>query len=279
MPLRVDGIEISDERIREEMQYHPAPSLEDARRQARDALVVRSVLLAEARRIDFEAPAPIADPANKLVEAPEEALIRALVDSEVRAPEPSEEECRDYYAENPSSFRSPDLLQAAHILFAADPKDELAMAKARTRAEAALARLRADPGLFPKLARELSDCSSAKDGGGLGQITRGSTIPELETFLFALEPGQICPIPIRTRYGFHIARLDERLDGRQLPYEAVRNRIMVYLRERHWRQAVREYIGRLAARASIEEAEAEPAPEGTGCGDSCGCAKSAGGAP
>ena len=254
MALRIDGVEITDERIREEMQYHPAPSRNEAEKAARDALVVRTLLLAEARRLRLCEPTPIVDAANKLVEAPEEALIRTLIDAEVVASEPTEDDCRRHYEENPKSFRSPDLLQAAHILFAADPNDAAAMAKAKSRAEAALARLSEDPASFPELAREVSDCSSAEHGGDLGQVTRGSTIPEFETFLFALDPGQICPIPIKTRYGYHIARLDRRLDGRQLPYDAVKMRIMAYLRERSWQEAIRDYIGRLMSRANIEEA-------------------------
>jgi len=276
MTLHIDGIEISEERIREEMQYHPAASPDEARRQARNALLVRTLLLAEAKRADINEPAPIVDAASKLVEAPEEALIRALIDSKVSTPEPTEEDCRKHYAENPKSFRSPDLLQAAHILFAADPNDAAAMTKAKSRAEATLACLRDEPGKFPELAREVSDCSSGKNGGDLGQVTRGSTIPEFETFLFALEPGQICPIPIKTRYGYHIARLDQRLDGRQLPYEAVQTRIMTYLRERNWHEAVHDYIGGLMSRARIEEAEGQSSDDGVSCGSACGCGKEAG---
>ena len=276
MSLSVDGVEITEERIREEMQYHPASSPDEAREQARDALLVRTLLLAEAKRAGIRSASPIVDAASKLVEAPEEAMIRALIDSSVSAPEPTEEECRRYYAENPTSFRSPELLQAAHILFAADTSDAAAMANAKSQAEATLTRLREAPEKFPELAREVSDCSSAKNGGDLGQVTRGSTIPEFETFLFALEPGQICPIPIKTRYGYHIARLDRRLDGRQLPYEAVRMRIMAYLRERGWQIAVRDYIAGLVSRARIEKVDARSAKDVASCGGSCNCAKGAG---
>ncbi len=276
MALRVNGVEIAEERIREEIQYHPAASAEDARQQAIDALIVRTVLLSEARRAGITVSDPLTDAANKLIEAPEEALIRALIDAEVKPAEPGEDECQAHYLENPERFRSPDLLQAAHILFAAAPEDRAAMAKAKARAEAALGQLRDAPKRFAELARELSDCSSREHGGDLGQITRGSTIPEFETFLFALEPGQICPVPIRTRYGYHIARLDRRLEGRPLPYESVRTRISAYLCERAWRQAVHDFIGRLMARATVEGREELPHAELSGCGSSCGCGKAPG---
>src|SRR5690554_3226363 len=106
MALRVNGVEITEERIREEMQYHPAPSPDDARREAVNALVVRTLLLSEVRRLGISAPRPLTDATKKLVEAPEEALIRALVDREIEVAEPSEEDCRAYYLENPQRFKS-----------------------------------------------------------------------------------------------------------------------------------------------------------------------------
>jgi peptidyl-prolyl cis-trans isomerase C len=274
MPLIVDGTEIGEERIREEMQYHPAPSPAAAREAAEMALLVRAVLLADARRRGIAADPPRANAHGMLVEAPEEAMIRSLVEREVADREPTEADCRAYHQANPGKFRSPDLLQAAHILFAARPDDKAAMAAAKEKAEAALARLEQKPELFGELARELSDCTSRQSGGDLGQVTRGSTVPEFETFLFALEPGQICPVPIRTRYGFHIARLDRRLDGRPLPFEAAHARISRYLRERYWQESVKAFIARLMATARVErtEADARQSAASTSCGSGCGCA-------
>ena len=131
MALAVDGIEIGEDRIREEMQYHPAASPQAAREAAENALLVRTLLLAEARRLGITAVEPLREERSRLVEAPEEALIRTLVEREVRSREPSEEECRACYEASPASFRSPVLLQAAHILFAAKVGDEAAMAAAR----------------------------------------------------------------------------------------------------------------------------------------------------
>ena len=107
------------------------------------------------------------------------------------------------------------------------------------------------PDRFAELARELSACSSSKQGGTLGQLTRGSTVPEFETFLFELEPGQLCPVPVRTRYGFHVLQLQHRVDGKTLPFEAVQKKIAEYLEESAWRLAVRQYIQLLVGRSKI----------------------------
>ena len=67
-------------------------------------------------------------------------------------------------------------------------------------------------------------------------------MPEVETFLFELEAGQLCPVPIRSRYGFHVLQVQQRVDGETLPFEAVQKKIAEYLEERVWRQAVQQYI-------------------------------------
>ncbi|MEK7216018.1 MAG: peptidylprolyl isomerase, partial [Chloroflexota bacterium] len=65
----------------------------------------------------------------------------------------------------------------------------------------------------------------------LGQIGRGSLVPELETYVFAMKAGETCPIPVPSRYGWHVVSVLDRADGRALPYESVKTRIADYLTE------------------------------------------------
>src|SRR5205085_4635766 len=59
---------------------------------------------------------------------PDEALISRLIEREVKTPDAGEDECQRYYAANAARFRSPDLFDAQHILFAAPPDDAAARA-------------------------------------------------------------------------------------------------------------------------------------------------------
>jgi len=247
MTIRVNGIEIDGEAIHAEMQNHPAATAAAAMRAAAQALVVRQLLLQEAARLGVAAePADEADGA-----LPEEAQIAHLIEREVQTPEVSEDECRRYYEANPGRFRSPDLFDAQHILFAAAPDDAEARAVAKARAQAALQDLAAAPERFAELARMLSDCPSRAEGGNLGQITRGSTVPESETFLMSLDEGETCAAPVETRYGFHVVRLNRRVAGRMLPFDAVRERLGAFLADAVWRRAIHQYVMLLAGRASI----------------------------
>ena len=251
--ISVNGISIARDAIVREMQHHPAAKPFAAWQQAARALVIRELLLQRARMIDLR-PEPISDEGGRR-ETDEEALMRGVVDREVTVPEPDDETCRRYYDRNGARFRSPDIYEAAHILFAALPKDTEAYSRAQADATGVLVALIERPESFATMAQAYSSCSSAAQGGDLGQITAGQTTPEFEQALMALLPGQLCEAPVATRYGFHVIRLDRKHKGRMLPYELVTDRIADYLRETVWRRANAQYIARLVTAAKIEGIE------------------------
>ena len=250
MQVSVNGVAIASDAIQREMQHHAAGKPIAAWQQAARALVIRELLLQEARRLAV-APKPLSDDEGRR-ETDEEAVIRGLIEHEVNVPEPDDDTCRRYYERNRARFRSADIYEAAHILFAALPADREAHAQARADAIGVLATLRQNPDSFATLARTYSRCPSAEQGGNLGQITTGQTTPEFEQALVALEPGQLCAEPVATRYGFHIIRLDRKHEGRTLPYEVVADRIADYLRDSVRQRADAQYIARLVSAARIE---------------------------
>jgi peptidyl-prolyl cis-trans isomerase C len=188
-------------------------------------------------------------------ETDDEALMRAVVEREVTVPALDDATCRRYYEQNSARFRSPDIYEASHILFAALPADRESYAAARAEAAAVLATLQDDPNSFATLAKAYSKCPSAEQGGNLGQIATGQTTPEFERALVALAPGELCAEPVATRYGFHIVRLARKTEGRVVPYEAVADHIADYLRESVQRRANAQYVARLASAARIEGVE------------------------
>jgi peptidyl-prolyl cis-trans isomerase C len=235
------------------MQHHAAAKPIAAWQQAARALVIRELLLQEARRLAV-APQPASDGDGRR-ETDDEAIIRGLIEREVSVPEPDDDTCRRYYEQNRARFRSPDIFEASHILFAALPADKEAHAQARADAGAVLATLQENPDCFATLAQAYSRCPSAAQGGNLGQITAGQTTPEFEQALLALAPGELCAEPVATRYGFHVIRLDRKHEGRTLPYEVVAERIADYLRESVRRRADAQYVARLVSAAKIEGIE------------------------
>jgi peptidyl-prolyl cis-trans isomerase C len=250
--VTVNGTAIARDEIVREMQHHPAGKPIAAWQQAARALVIRELLMQEARRLDI-APQPLTEDGRR--ETDEEAIMRGLIDREVVVPQADDETCRRYYERHQAQFRSPDIYEASHILFAALPADTAAYAQARADADGVLAALIERPESFATMAAAYSGCSSAAQDGNLGQITTGQTTPEFEQALVALEPGQMCEAPVATRYGFHIIRLERKHDGRLLPYDVVAGRIADYLNESVRRRADAQYIARLISKAQIEGVE------------------------
>jgi peptidyl-prolyl cis-trans isomerase C len=248
--VTVNGVAIDTQAIAAEMQNHPAESPGVAEGEAVHALVVRELLLQEARNAGIAAD-PRPDEKGRL-ETEEDALIRQLLDREVSVPDADTETCRRYYENNPQRFRSPDLYEPSHILLAASPEDPQVYAEATREAAQMIALLSERPENFEAFARDRSDCTSKESGGRLGQVTRADVVPEFATFLCNLEEGQLCPVPVKTRYGVHVLRLDRKEDGKVLPFAAVEDRIADYLQVASWRRAVAQYIKLLAGKAAIE---------------------------
>lgn len=248
--VSVNGVSIPREAIAQEIQNHPAPTQLAAWTAAASALAIRELLLQEARRLELQAE-PITDGAGRR-ETIEEALVRTLVEQEVVTPTADEAECRRYYEQNRRRFRSPEIFEVAHILLAAAPGDSDARARARSRAEALIDALRLAPSQFATLAKLHSACASREIDGNLGQIGPGQTVPEFEAALGAMPIGSVHKVPVESRYGFHIVRVNRREDGRQLPFDAARQRIGDYLDERVRRNAIRHYIAMLAGRSVID---------------------------
>lgn len=248
-PITVNGITIPRTAIGRETQHHPAAKPIDAWMAAARALVVRELLLEEARRLGLT-PEPQTDDAQRR-ETDDEALIRQVIEREVVTPDADESACRRIYEQTPGRFRSSDLYAIRHILLAAAPADAEARAAARRQAADLISEIEANPAALAELAAHVSACPSRSNGGQLGQISRGQTVPEFEAALAEAPVGRVIPEPVETRYGIHVVMVEQRIDGRQLPFEIVRDAIADWLGSRSHDTAVRQYIGMLAGRATI----------------------------
>lgn len=196
-----------------------------------DLAFVRRLLLARA--------------AQAAMQGTEDEVIERLLELEVPEAEPTEEQCRRYYEQNPRRFTAGELVEASHILFAMTPR----VPPERLRAKAAEVHAAAsrEPQRFAQLASEYSNCPSAAQGGSLGQIGRGEAVPEFEKALLEGERLGLLPDLVTTRFGFHVVLIARRIPGRTLPYEEARSEVAAFLRRRGTERAIGEYVRRLSA--------------------------------
>lgn len=241
--ISVNGVVISRADVSREAQNHPANKPIEAWQAAARALVVRELLLQEARRVNL-VPQVISDEDGRR-ETDEEALVRGLVEQAVVTPSADETICRRYYQQNRQRFTSPALYEVSHILLPHDAKEVDVLAAAILRA------LSEGAATFEGMAMLNSACPSKETAGNLGQIGPGQTVPEFEAALPGLPIGVVAAEPIKTRFGLHIVKVDRRIEGRELPFEMVHERIANWLNEKVRRTAIQQYISILAGKAEI----------------------------
>lgn len=105
----------------------------------------------------------------------------------------------------------PPLFAASHILVAWAGTPRSKATRSRVEAQQLATKLAsqavARPGAFAALAREHSDCPSARRGGKLGFFPRGSMVPSFQKALEALKVGQVSTV-VETGFGYHVIRRD-----------------------------------------------------------------------
>jgi peptidyl-prolyl cis-trans isomerase C len=114
--------------------------------------------------------------------------------------EPSDEEIQNYYEKNKEAqFTTPEQRCVRHILFNKDQKEKAEDIKQQLE----------NGGDFAKLAKEHSqDPGSAENGGDLGCLGKGETVPEFEQAAFGAEQGEIVG-PVQTEFGYHILQVTD----------------------------------------------------------------------
>lgn len=156
---------------------------------------------------------------------------------------------REVYLGNPSRFSVPERIRAAHVLIKTGARTE---AEARLRAEEVRAKAIAGAD-FGALAVEFSDESTAAaNQGDLGFFGRGAMVPPFEAAAFALKgPGDISEV-VKSRFGFHVIRLTERLPARTKPFEEVKDVILRELSDAYVNERIQEFLSGIRKDPSIK---------------------------
>lgn len=140
------------------------------------------------------------------------------------------QELQQYYNSHRDQYRVPEQVNVRHILSktpAPGPGgkvDEAAVKAAREKAESALKQVQAGSN-FAELAKKVSEDPGSKDNGGsIGWIQRGQTVPEFEQSAFSMQKGQTSGI-VRSTFGFHIIHVDEKQDAHVKSLDEVKPQI------------------------------------------------------
>lgn len=141
-------------------------------------------------------------------------------------------ELMDYYEINIDRYKQKAKVKARHILFKLD-KEDTAEKEAEVKAEAekvlALAKAGED---FVELAKKYSQGPTGKTGGDLGWFERAAMVAPFSDKAFGMKEGEIGG-PVKTRFGYHIIKVEDRREAGSQPFEEVKDRIENLLKKQN----------------------------------------------
>jgi peptidyl-prolyl cis-trans isomerase C len=166
----------------------------------------------------------------------------------------TEEEVQKFYEDNKQKlFSQGERIKVSHIMIAAPEKASAESKKlAKQKAQALLKRVRAGEN-FAALAKAESDSPTKQEGGELGILGKGQTMPAFEKAAFALQAGEVSGV-VETPLGYHIIKVDQRLAPATESFKDVKQKIVANLKREKIRKAVAELVEQLRAKAKIEKA-------------------------
>lgn len=173
--------------------------------------------------------------------------VRTLLEESIQVPD-FESLAEEKYLVNPEKYSGKPMLELTHILVTDRGRTD---EQARERAEEVRRLALEGKRPFADLVAEYTD--EKKQGvtstGQLAKVIPGLMVPEFDKAAFALkQPGDISEV-VKTRYGYHVIRLEQRNEAKLKTFDQVKAQIIDELR--------REYIARQKSTV-VDELRSQP---------------------
>ncbi len=149
------------------------------------------------------------------------ALHNAIFKSSVVDPV-SDADLKARYEKEIAATPAEEEVSARHILLESEDEAKAVIAELETGKD------------FAELAKEKSTGPSAAQGGDLGFFTKGRMVPEFEAVAFTLQAGEYAKEPVKTQFGWHVIKVEERRETAAPAFEEVSDQVrQVVMRERY----------------------------------------------
>ena len=181
---------------------------------------------------------------DELKRAEERAVQRAFIQKEIKArvtPEALNKAYQDYLKENPAQ----EEVKAAHILVEKEDEAKAIIAQLKKGAD------------FAKLAKEKSkDAAAAAQGGDLGYFTKDAMVEPFANAAFAMKPGEVSKEPVKTQFGWHIIKVEDKRTQPQPTLEEVKPQLEQALSK----DIVTALVEELRGKAKVETFQIDGSP-------------------
>ena len=230
-PIRLSELEVAQQTLPQQYRNMPLQSVFPA---LLDRMIDSKLVVQEGKKTKLNE-----DPAFKkrLAFIEDQVLQDFWIQREI-ARQVTTEKLQKRYEERLKSMPPEEEVHARHILVSTE--DE---------AKAIIAELKKGTA-FDKLAKDKStDKASGAEGGDLGWFKKSDMVKEFADAAFALNKGEQSDTPVKTQFGYHIIKLEDRRKAPPPPFEEMADQ----LREEMAREVVTAHLDQLRAGAKIEK--------------------------
>lgn len=151
----------------------------------------------------------------------------------------TDDDIKKFYEDNKEAFKENESANASHILVEEEDKAKEIYEKIKNGED------------FAALAREFSTCPSKEKGGDLGTFTKGQMVKEFEDAVFNGEVGKVTE-PVKTQFGYHIIKVNEKNEGRDLDFDEVKDKIAEQVRRQKEQELYSKKISELKDKYQVK---------------------------
>ncbi len=198
-----------------------------------DQVINTKLLAAEGRKAGLQNDAEV----KRRIAMIEERLIQDAYEQRELGKQVTPAALKARYDKQVAGLPPEDEVSASHILV-----------KTEDEAKAIIADLKKD-GDFAKIAKEKStDTDSGANGGELGWFKKGDLVPEFADAAFTMKKGDVSAAPVKTQFGFHVIKLDDRRPAKPPTFEEMEEELRVEME----REISATMIDQMREKAKIE---------------------------
>ena len=206
-----------------------------------DQQIDRKALVQEARKTGLDK-----DPAvqRQMALAEDTALQSALLSKQV-GPTVTEEAIRARYDKEMADKPGQEEVHARHILVPTEEEAKKVIAELKKGAD------------FAALAKQYSKDPGAAQGGDLGWFKKDEMVPAFSAAAFALKPGQVSDKPVKTEFGWHVIKLEEKRHAEPPTFEQAHDG----LRQKMIQEGVQKAVKQARADVTVEKFNMDGSPQ------------------
>ncbi len=208
---------------------------------ARDQVVNNKLVADKAKTANLDSDPEV----QKMLDQMKEQIVRNVyVEREVNA-KVTDEELQKAYGELKAEVAKVEEVKARHILVETPEKAKEVVTKLKGGAK------------FEDLVSEYSSGPSKENGGEVGYFAKAEMVPEFAEAAFALKTGEYTKDPVKTQFGYHIIRSEDRRARPEPKFEDVKPQLEAVVRQRK----LVELLGAWQTEAKVEKFDINGKPE------------------